>query len=206
MRDAPQILLIVDVQNDYCHEAGAFGRAGFPLESIQRAVARLETLLEAWRKSGNAVLFVRTEHSRWTDALGWRKRLRGLKKEVAPEICRAGSWGAEFYRIAPREGELVITKHRFSAFCGTELDLVLRSQGITMLAITGVTTDVCVESTVRGAVDLGYTVTVVGDCCGALEIRDHEMALERIGKYFGTVTTSRELERELRGRDVSGAG
>ncbi|MDR7445318.1 MAG: isochorismatase family cysteine hydrolase [Armatimonadota bacterium] len=206
VRDARRILVVVDVQNDYCHEGGAFGRAGFSVRAIQEAVARLERFLKAWRVGGLPVLFVRTEHSPWTDAAGWRERLRGLGREVVPEICRAGSWGAEFYRIGPGRGELVVTKHRFSAFCGTDLDLVLRSQEITSLVIAGVTTDVCVESTVRSAVDLGYVVTVVGDCCGALDVKEHELALERIGKYFGRVEMSKSLLRVLPAPEDLGKG
>ena len=191
--DRPEILVVVDVQNDYCHEEGAFGRAGFRMELIQEAVRRLEAFLEAWRALHRPIVFVRTEHSSWTDAAGWRARLRGLRAEVVPEICRAGTWGAAFYQVTPRAGEYVVTKHRFSAFSGTELDLVLRSREVRGLAVAGVTTDVCVEGTVRSAVDLGYTVTVVGDCCGAFEEQDHEAALARMGKYFGTVRTSRDL-------------
>jgi ureidoacrylate peracid hydrolase len=185
------VLLVVDVQNDYCHDDGAFGRAGRDMRPIQAAVERVLDVVAAARRAGVPIVWVRTEHDEWTDSAAWL----GRDVRSAGAICPTGTWGAEFYRVAPAPGERVITKHRYSAFVGTSLPVVLRALGRPVLAIAGVTTNVCVESTARDAFMQDWQVVLLEDCAAALTKAEHEAAVHNVRTYFGRVTDAAAVER-----------
>lgn len=185
-------LVVIDVQNDFCHEAGAYARAGADVAGIQLAVARLEYLVEQARHVDVPVIFVRTEHGPFTDSEAWLHR----RPQGEPSRnCLAGSWGAEFYRLRPQPGEVVITKHRYSAFVGTPLEQVLRSLRRDSLLFGGVATNVCVESSARDALMRDYHVTLVADCCAAKDAQRHQAAVRNIQENFGWVATSDQVVR-----------
>ena len=99
-------------------------------------------------------------------------------------LCRAGSWGAEFYAVSPRPDQRIVVKHRYDAFSGTDLDLILRAHEIETLLLTGVATNVCVETTARTAFCLGYRVVMVGDCLAGTSEAEHDVALGTLERYF----------------------
>jgi ureidoacrylate peracid hydrolase len=105
-------------------------------------------------------------------------------------ICEPDTPGSEFYGVEPCAGDHIVTKHRYSGFVGTDLDMVLRSKGIETLLFTGVATNVCVETTARDAFNLNYHVVFVEDCCGAFSPEEHASTLTNISKY-GIVTDSK---------------
>jgi ureidoacrylate peracid hydrolase len=112
-------------------------------------------------------------------------------------ICRPDTWGAEFYRVSPQANDFITTKHRFSGFVGTDLNLVLRARGIETLLMTGVASNVCVETTARDAYNLDYQIILVEDCCGAFSAEEHASTITNISKYFGTVSDSKTLAQIL---------
>jgi ureidoacrylate peracid hydrolase len=181
------VLLIVDIQNDFCHQQGGLGRAGIPMDAIQAAVGRLPRLIEAARQAGVPVIFVKTQHGRWDTSPVWRTP---TIRKSSGELCAPNSWGAEFFRIRPSPDDCVIVKHRYSAFVGTDLEVVLRSLARSTLVLAGVTTNVCVESTARDAFMRDYHVVLVRDCTAALTREEHDAAVRNIGTYFGRVVTS----------------
>lgn len=183
-------LLVVDVQNDFCHERGACSRVGFDMTAIQQSVGNLLGLIDAARKAGVPVIFVKTHHDRWTDSAAWLTR--GPRK-AGGEICATGSWGAELYRVEPAAGERVVVKHRYSGFYMTELEMVLRVLGRQSVLVTGVATNVCVESTARDAFMRDFNVVLVEDCAGAATKEEHEAACANIRGYFGRVLDSERL-------------
>ena len=184
---AAAALLVVDVQNDFCHERGAFGRLGIDLRAIQQGVATLLGLIDAARRVGLPVIFVKTHHDRWTNSPAWLTR----GPRTVGEICAAGSWGAQFYRVEPAAGERVVVKHRYSGFYMTELEVILRALDRRGVLVTGVATNVCVESTARDAFMRDYHVVLVEDCAGAPTKEEHEAACANIRHYFGHVLDSR---------------
>ncbi len=204
-RASKAALVVIDVQNDFCHQEGSISKKKkVDLTHVQRAVATLKTFIQKCRGSDVPIVFVRTTHSAWTDSPSWRARMEGDAEKM--EICQPGSWGSDFYEIAPGEGDCIVTKHRYSAFVGTDLDLILRSRGIEYLFFGGVATNVCVETTLRDAFNLNYGVFLVEDCSGAFLPEEHEATLNNIRKYFGRVVTSKislecrnEAEGEQRG-------
>jgi ureidoacrylate peracid hydrolase len=182
-------LVVIDVQNDYCHEAGALGRDR-DMSAVHAAVDRLLGLVDVARGAGVPVIWVRTQHDRWTDSASWlTRRIRG-----GGEICATGSWGAEFYRVAPAPDECVVVKHRYSAFVGSRLPVVLEALGRPTVVVAGVTTNVCVESTARDAFMHDHEVVLVEDCAAALTKAEHDAAVHNIRTYFGRVVDAATLE------------
>jgi len=189
-------LLVVDVQNDFCHHKGVFSKfKSVTLDHIEQAMSNLSALIEKCRKFDLPIIFIRTIHSSWTDSPSWLKRLEGAGQEM--RICRPDSWGSNFFKVAPKEGDCIVTKHRYSAFIGTDLDLILKSRGIEYILVTGVATNVCVESTARDGYHRDYNVILIEDCCGAYDKDEHAATLNNIRKFFGTVATSEALIAKL---------
>lgn len=184
-------VVVIDVQNDFCDPQGSAATGGADLAAVSEMVPRLEALLAAARAGGIPVVFVRTEHDAGNDSFAWiNRRLEEPRAVVPQRTTRTGSWGAEFFRVAPRPGEPVVTKHRYSAFAGTSLDLTLRSLGVMSLLVCGVATEVCVESTIRDGLFADYLVTAVGDCCATYDADAHVASLRAVAAHFGVVADS----------------
>ncbi len=184
-------LLIIDVQNDFCCTEGALSTLGKDVSAVQHAMPQLKKCIDYCREAGMMVIFIQTEHGPLTDSSVWESR-----QVNAVKICST-SWGREFYQVEPKETDFVVTKHRYSAFIGTNLDLALRSNGITTIVLTGFTTNVCVESTARDGFMLGYQTITLSDCTAAFSQAEHDSALFNLGHYFGRVMSSEELKREV---------
>lgn len=186
---ARSALLVIDVQNDYCHPRGTLGRHGADLGSVAPALANIQRLIEAARVSGAAVIFIRNWHEPWANSPGWRAR--SPRQSGAAE---AGSWGAEFHGVAPAGGEPVIDKQRYDAFIGTPLDSALRALGRSTLVITGFGTNVCVESTARHAVFLDYHIVFMSDATGTADgDAAHAATLATISRHFGPVAVTADV-------------
>ena len=184
-------VLVVDMQNDYCHPDGIVARDGASVENVAAMLPNLQRLLAGARRAGVPVVFARmanTEHT-LSDV---QNEQRQRRKRRHP--CIEGTWGANFWGVAPEPGEAVVTKHRFSAFIGTDLDLILRSRGIRSLIVTGVATNVCVESTARDAFMMDYYVVFMADCttCAAGP-EAHTATLANIDRQFGVVASVDEI-------------
>ena len=182
-------LLVIDVQNDYCRPDGALGKKGAETGAALAMLPRLETFLDAARARGVRPVFIRTVHEPETDSAVWTYRLGGAKAD----LCRSGTWGAEFCGVAPLPGEPVVVKHRYSAFVNTRLESVLRTMEVRTVVACGVATNVCVESTVRDAFMRDYHVVLVEDCCAAYSEAEHAMTVENVRGYFGRVARAADL-------------
>ena len=192
-------LLVVDVQNDFCSSEGACARRGQGVSATQAMVPRLQRLLEEARAVSLPIIFIKTEHSEWTDTPSWVYR---KSQRTQLNTCRQGTWGAEFYGVAPLPGERVVIKHRYSAFINTDLNTVLKARDVESVLVTGVATNVCVETTARDAYMYDYYVTLVEDCSAASNEAQHKSTVQNISEHFGLVVRSDEIIRlwnELRG-------
>jgi ureidoacrylate peracid hydrolase len=180
-------LIVVDVQNDYCHPGGTLGCAGADLSGIGPAVANIERLLAMARQSGVAVIFVRNWHEAWTDSDAWV----GRKPKNSSRAAIARSWGAEFFNVEPLPGEPVISKFRYSGFVGTSLDQALKTMKRDVLIMTGVATNVCVESTARDGVFLDYRVVFMSDATATADGDAIQKAtLYNMERHFGYVAAT----------------
>lgn len=182
-------LLLVDVQNDYCHPKGALGGAGADVSSVDPAVDNIERLIDASRQVGAAVIFVRNWHEKWTDSEPWLTR-----KPSRARAAIARSWGAEFYRVQPAKDEPIINKYRYSGFVGTTLDQALRTLRCESVILTGVATNVCVESTARHAVFLDYRLVFTSDATATSDGATIQQAtLHNMSRHFGRVASTDEI-------------
>lgn len=190
-------VLVVDVQNDFCAEGGYSHKAGREMRFVQEMMPNLIAFLEEARKARCPVIFVRMiSGGPYVSPAMIELKMRKEKKEgKSPQDwpCVEGTWGADFYQVKPLPGELVVTKHRASAFVGTDLDLILRSRGIKTLIMVGVLSNVCVESTARSATMLDYYVVFLEDCTASRKESLHRAALDNINFLFGQVRRSEEV-------------
>ncbi len=195
VQPAHTALVLIDLQNDFCHPDGFMGQMGEDVTFIQDTLPSIRHLLERARQAGAMVIHVKAEYGSlsasevsmgyWTEA------------EEAPPCCLPEAWGGDFVaELKPLESEPVVVKHRYSAFVDTRLDLLLRSNGIRTVILPGVATHCCVESTARDAAMRDYYVVVPED---GVAVRGkqrhlHEASLEVLGTYFGLVAPSRDIE------------
>ncbi len=182
-------LVVVDVQNDYIHEDGALAQMGKDTAPIRAVVPNICALIEHARAVGVVRIFVRQTHSHWFNTAGWLTRGRGagvLTVDRVP-LVEEGTWGAEFYEVAPRDDELVVTKHRYSAFAYTPLELALRAKEVDTVVVCGATSDVCVQATAVDAVMHGFSPALVADCTMAADPAAHAAAVHDFADHIGTV-------------------
>lgn len=183
-------VIVIDVQNDSCSTDGSWAKAGDDLGMMKTVVPSIRLLIDGARAHGVPVIYVRylAELAYVSPAY-----LRFLTKKCnlpADRLAPApGTWGAEIVaEVAPQPGEMVITKHRSSAFVGTDLDLVLRSNGVASVIVCGVATYACVESTIRDAFNNDYYVVEVEDAVGGRHRALHEASLAVMRSRIDVVT------------------
>jgi nicotinamidase-related amidase len=206
-------LLIIDMQRDFLEPGGFGAMLGNDVGQLRRTIAPNKRLLAAFRQAGLLVMHTREGHRPDLADLPPAKKIRGRS---ATCIGDAGPMGRILVRgepghdiiaeLYPEPGEPVIDKPGKGAFFATDLHAILQNRGITQLVVTGVTTEVCVNTTVREANDRGYDCLVVEDCCGSYFPEFHEMGLKMIraqGGIFGWVAPSTNLLAVLEGKPDS---
>jgi ureidoacrylate peracid hydrolase len=183
-------VLVIDMQNGFCHPEGSLPSAGLGLPNMEKVVTANAELLAEARATGLPVIY--TRHVFREDLLDVPARVRGLMPTDPKPLVR-GSWDADVIdELEPAPGDRIIDKNRYDAFLYTDLEVVLRAMGIRRLLVTGVVTSVCVESTVRSAEQRDFEVFVASDCTSAQD-EAHEPALAAMAAVFATVGTWREL-------------
>ena len=177
-------IVVIDMQNDFCAKDGYLDSHSGVDEGANKALAgRIMDLVEAGRRAGTEIVWVQAiyDPKYMPPPFLVRRRERGIDAVC----CAEGTWGAEFYEMSPKDDEIFIEKHRYSAFCGTRLDNILRVRGIKTVVVTGVATSVCVESTFRDAYNLGYYIVMPRDCVSG-GIKDlHEATIKNVEIFFG---------------------
>jgi nicotinamidase-related amidase len=188
-------LVVVDMQRDFCLPGGAFDQQGIDISMYPAMIPRLRRQVSAARDARTAVIFIqmtvlpgRRSESPAQIRFNMRMHLedRGALKPLWYTI--EGSHGHEIIpELAPIEGDLTVRKYRSSGFWGTNLDMLLRSNGIKTLVVTGCTTEGCVESTARDALFNDYYVVVAEDCVASDDREQHEASLLLMRHRFDVV-------------------
>lgn len=184
-------LLVVDVQNDFCHSDGALARRGLDVRPLQQALPPIVRLIETARAANVPRIYLRTEHCAWFDDLAWRQRgmASGTLDTDRIPITPAGSWGADFYHLAPGPDELVLVKHRHSGFAYSPLELALRAQGCDTIVLAGITTNVCIRTTAVDGLARGFYPILVAECLASSDSSEHAATLSEFPRYMGAVQT-----------------
>lgn len=191
-------VLLVDVQNDFCAEGGAMHREGRDVKLVQAMIPRLSLLVDAARTAGAKCVWIRNVYNtgpNWYLSEVWMEQAKRRRNGAYTQfpVCEPGEWNGDFYQIRPNPDEVIVTKHRYGAFEGTDLDLVLRSQGIRTVIMTGTATNVCVETTARQAFLRDYYVVFTSDCTATFTQSDHDATLRNIDQFFGQVVRGEEI-------------
>jgi nicotinamidase-related amidase len=197
-------LLIIDMQRDFLDPAGYIARSGVNVGPLRAIIPEVQSLLLAARRFGVRVLHTREGHRPDLSDLSCVKGRRAARTGAAigsigplGRLLVRGELGhAIIHELAPLPGEPVIDKPGFGAFYATDLELILRAAGVTRLFFAGVTTDICVHSTLREAVDRGFDCVTVGNACAAGDPAIHEAMLACIageGGILGQVLNTQDV-------------
>lgn len=190
-------VIVVDVQNDFASEESPYTKRRLNLPGVQAAVGRMDAFIDEARKAGVKIVFIQTGGlpGATPSEVSQEQTLRNAPgADPTRGMCEPGTWGHEFYKLVPQDGDWIVPKSTYSAFVRTPLEDMLRDAGIDTLLMTGISTNVCVESTTRHGFMLDFYTVLVEDCCGYYKENLHIATIENVNDRFGVVASAAEVQ------------
>ncbi|HIC60692.1 MAG TPA: cysteine hydrolase [Rhodospirillales bacterium] len=186
LNPAHTAVVVVDMQNDFCAENGYVHKnLGVDMGSNFPLAQRIMDLVGAARRAHAMVVWIKANYEH--RYLSGQALAKLQQKQISSICCEGGTWGWDFFEVEAEPDEWVIEKHTYSGFHGTELDRILRFKGVRTLVMTGVSTNVCVESTLRDGYFNGYYIVMPEDCVDSPARVQHDATLMNVRMYFGDV-------------------
>jgi ureidoacrylate peracid hydrolase len=181
-------LLVIDVQRDYFCKGGIIDLMGFDCEANEVILPHLKDFLTISRRYLKTIIFTRQT------MVPYLRSPVLIEHYTRAKMIRPFNLEREdFYQIVPEPEDIIIWKHRYSAFIGTHLDHALRARGIRTLILTGVATNVCVESTARDGFMMDYHIVILSDLTAGVSEEAKQMSLYNINTFFGEVVESERI-------------
>lgn len=187
-------LLVVDMQNSFCADAGGCGKVGLPIQNLQSAVQPCVNLVAAARAAGIPIIYTRYMYR--PDYADGGVLIKHLLPELAEaKALQAGTWDIEIVpELTPQDGDFIVDKNRPSSFYATNLETILNGLNVDSLVVCGVTTNCCVESSVRDASHRDYKTFVVQDAVAELDEERNAVALRSMAMLFANLVTVADVE------------
>lgn len=194
-------VIIIDMQNDFLDHQGYFGRTGWPVDNLRRAIAPLVRLRAGLPAATRVVYTEQNYEPDGSDELTRHHRLGPFGRRSGGAFpTPRGSWGAAVVpELQPRAGDVVIRKRRFDAFYGTELEMLLRHWGVDTLVVTGVVADICVGFTIRSAFIRDFDVILARECVAGWDPECEAEIEHAVSRHLGVVLSVDEILQALRG-------
>jgi nicotinamidase-related amidase len=185
-------LLVIDIQADFAAPGGAMARAGADMSAITPAIAQAQALVAAARAAHVPCIFTRAVTAPHLETAVEREA-KARRGDHGPGLCCEGTPGAAFISPLPLDGDLVVTKHRYSAFAGTHLAEQLKERGIDTLVLCGLTTECCVQSSAWDGFERDFHVVIAADAVAACQPALHQAALQALELNGAILADTAEL-------------